>query len=253
MLLRFCGALAALWVPLLACAAPAAAPVARIEGAVHAPSATPITGQARLADLILQARPRGDAYLLGGSFQREQARAQQLRLRAGVAYDLEQLSKAEDAAVRSAAETLSQWLDEHPATGRIPQALSPRLMQAQPQQNPVLEAGDVLTIPTRPQTIHVMGAVGRPCTLPHAPQRDALDYLRDCPATPAADPSDLYVIQPDGRVQLLGIALWNRADPQSVAPGGTLFVPVRASALPSVDSAFNREFAAFIATQPVTP
>ncbi|MNC79941.1 hypothetical protein D3C75_1325760 [compost metagenome] len=54
-------------------------------------------------------------------------------------------------------------------------------------------------------------------------------------------------------VQRIGIALWNRAGPQAVAPGGVIFVPLRQHAIDAVDSAFNAEFAAFIATQALQP
>ena len=53
--------------------------------------------------------------------------------------------------------------------------------------------------------------------------------------------------------QQQGIALWNRADPQAVAPGGSIYVPLRESVLKSIDPAFNSDVATFIATQPVSP
>ena len=43
------------------------------------------------------------------------------------------------------------------------------------------------------------------------------------------------------------------ADPQPVAAGGTIYVPVRESAMKHIDSSFNEDFASFIATQPVDP
>ncbi|UUS13455.1 capsule biosynthesis GfcC family protein [Stenotrophomonas sp. CD2] len=79
------------------------------------------------------------------------------------------------------------------------------------------------------------------------------DYLRDCTVTSAADRNDLYVVQPDMTVQKVGVAQWNRTDPQAVAPGGVIFVPLRQHAIDAVDSAFNAEFAAFIATQAPHP
>lgn len=224
-----------------------------IEGAADAAGAHELPANARLADALLQARPRSDAYLLGTSFERPQAMQDQVRLRAGLQYGAGQLADSGDATLATLAHTLQAWLETHTATGRTPIIGAARLIQAQPVHNPVLAEGDTLRFPLRPRTITVMGAVGQACVLPHVPQRDARDYLRDCRPGPMADRNDIYVIQPDGRVQQLGIALWNRADPQAIAAGGTLFVPLRAPLLKRIDPLFNSDFAAFIATQPLSP
>lgn len=236
---------------LLATSSTQATPV-RFEGASEASGMRDLPANARLADALLQARPRSDAYLLGVSFERPQAMEEQVRLRAGLQYGAGRLADSNDAETSALAQTLLDWLDARAATGRIPITGSARLIQAQPANNPVLAAGDTLRIPLQPRTITVMGAVGQACVLPHAPQRDARDYLRDCRPSRLADRNEIYVIQPDGRVQQLGIALWNRADPQAIAAGGTLFVPLRAQLIKRIDPLFNADFAAFIATQPVS-
>ncbi|WP_295567990.1 capsule biosynthesis GfcC family protein [uncultured Stenotrophomonas sp.] len=225
----------------------------RIEGAAEAAGVSELSTSARLADGLLLARPRADAYLLGASFERPQALQPQVRLRAGLQYGAGQLAKSADAQVATLAQALQTWLEAHPATGRTPITGPARLIQVQPANNPLLVDGDTLRFPLQPRTITVMGAVGQECELPHVPQRDARDYLRDCRPSALADRNDIYVIQPDGRIQQLGVALWNRADPQAVAPGGTVFVPIRASLITPIDPLFNSDFAAFIATQPINP
>lgn len=237
---------------LLATSSTQATPV-RFQGASEASGMRDLPDNARLADALLQARPRPDAYLLGASFERPQAMEEQVRLRAGLQYGAEQLAESSDVEIAALAQMLLDWLDARAATGRRPITGSARLIQAQPANNPVLAAGDTLRIPFQPRTITVMGAVGQACVLPHTPQRDARDYLRDCSPSKLADRNDIYLIQPDGRVQQLGIALWNRADPQAIAAGGTLFVPLRAQLIKRIDPLFNSDFAAFIATQPVNP
>lgn len=232
------------------------APVAtqvQVTGAVSTPGTFDIPSGGRLADALIAAHPTDDAYLTGSLFLRESARAAQRRLRVGIAHDLQELQKSSRPSIAQAAISLAQWLEEHPATGRVRQSINPRLMQVQPQANPVLAHGDTVVVPARPATIRVMGAVLAECQLKHDPLRDARDYLRDCATTDAAEPDDLYVIQPDGNVQQLGIAAWNRSDPQAVAPGGTLYVPLEKSSVRKVDESFNSEFAAFIATQPIDP
>lgn len=224
-----------------------------VRGNVRTPGQFNIPVGGRLADALIAARPAPDAYLPGTMFLQEQAKGTQFRLRAGLAHDLAQLQRSADADVQRAAGLLAQWLEDHEATGRVRQSVDMRLIQVQPQSNPVLETGDAIVVPGRPQAIRVMGAVLTECRVQHEPLRDAKDYLRDCPTSAAADRNHVYVVQPDGFVQKLGIALWNRADPQPIAPGGTLYVPLAESSASAVDEAFNSEFAAFIATQPITP
>jgi hypothetical protein len=224
-----------------------------IEGAAEAAGEYELSAGARLADGLLLARPNTDAYALGTSLERPHALKAQVRLRAGLQYGAGQLAESADAQVVTLAQALQTWLETHPATGRTPITGPARLIQVQPANNPVLATGDRLRFPLQPRTITVMGAVEQECELPHVPQRDARDYLRDCHPSPLADRNDIYVIQPDGRIQQLGIGLWNRADPQAVAPGGTVFVPVRASLIKHIDPLFNSDFATFIATQPINP
>jgi len=95
----------------------------------------------------------------------------------------------------------------------------------------------------------VMGALQRNCVLPQQPLIDVTHYLRSCPSDSSADPDVVYVIQPDGVVQVIGIALWNRSDAQPVAPGGTIYVPLAQRMLKDIDPDFNAQFASFIATQ----
>jgi len=225
----------------------------QVTGQVRTPGIVDLPPGGRLADALIAASPTQDAYLAGTLFLRERERTAQRRLHAGLMHDLQELQKSSRPGVVQTAAALAQWLEEHQATGRVRQHIAPRLMQVRPQANPVLVQGDMVVIPPRTATVRVMGAVVAECPLKHEPLRDALDYLRDCAASDAADPNDLYVIQPDGNVQKLGIAAWNRSDPQAVAPGGTLYVPLEQSSARIVDEDFNSEFAAFIATQPITP
>ncbi|MCY1368953.1 hypothetical protein D9M69_559670 [compost metagenome] len=59
------------------------------------------------------------------------------------------------------------------------------------------------------------------------------------------------MVQPNGQVQRQGIALWNRQEAPSPAPGARIYVPVRSAGLGDPTPDLNAEFAAFIATQPL--
>jgi len=226
----------------------------RVEGQAHAPGQYTVVAGGRLSQALAAARPKLEAYEPGIALVRESERVEQIRLRAGLEHDLITLQKSKDSSIANAATGLLRWLDGHDATGRIPLSVNDmRLMQVQPKSDPPLESGDVLIIPSRSKTIKVMGAVAAPCELHHEPLRDARDYLSACPTNAGADPNDLYVVQPDAHTVRIGIAMWNRADPQSVAPGGVIYVPIRQRAVDTVDGTFNAEFAAFVATQVLHP
>ncbi|UID77462.1 capsule biosynthesis GfcC family protein [Stenotrophomonas maltophilia] len=257
MTLRFLPLLAALLAPGPALANKSAMPGNHevvAEGALLAPGSYTVTSNTRLSQLLATTQPAADAYLPGLALHQQSSRLQQVRLRAGLQHDLDSLEVHQDPHIAQAAAGMSRWLQDHPASGRVPLPINDmRLMQVQKSSDPILEQGDVLRVPRRPATISVVGAVESACELAHQPLRDALDYLQDCAVTPAADRNDLYIVQPDMTVQKVGIALWNRADPHAVAPGGIIFVPLHQHVADAVDSNFNAEFAAFIATQALQP
>jgi hypothetical protein len=252
MFLRRTGLLAALWLYLPTLAAqPSPTASVRIEGAVRA-AGDYIAPNGRLSGAIVSAGPTSDAFLPGASFNRASARREQVRSRAGLSYSLAQLATTEDPQLRGIAQRLQQWVATHEATGRVPILVDARLMQAQPQHDAIIEADDRLFIPARPTSVQVLGAVDSPCNLPHRPLKSAQQYLAECPRSKGADRDKIYIIQPDGVVQELGVSAWNRSDPKTIAPGGYLYVPIAESRLRSLDPDFNAEFAAFIATQPVS-
>ena len=225
-----------------------------VEGQVHQPGARALPPGTRLAEAVLAARPTADAYLLGASLLRRQAHGEQLRMNAGLLYDLQALpaSAATPRAVAERAAVLAAWLEALPASGRVRTELDPRRLEIEPASNRLLADGDRITYPPRPTTIQVVGAVQAPCVLAHVPLRDAADYLRECAPDPASSDRDtLFVVQPDGEVQVLGIAPWNRAAPQALAPGAIVYVPLAPRALQVLAPDFNRQLAEFLATQPV--
>lgn len=233
--------------------AAAAQPAIRVtvDGAVQQPGPQQWPARARLAEATLAARPDADAWPTGASLQRHAARQEQARMKAGLAFDLQVLQRrSDDPALRAVAGRLAAWLDTLPVTGRVRAELEPRRTEVNPSANLPLADGDRIHYPQRPTTVRVVGAVAAPCTLAHVALRDALEYRNACPVA-SADRDWLFVIQPDGEVQRLGIAAWNRSPAHPLAPGATLYVPLPERALRDVDTEFNSAFADFIATQAV--
>lgn len=232
---------------------PAAAQV-QVNGAVAHAGSMALKGPARIIDAALAAQPLPQAYMKGAAWLRPSLLAEQQRLKAGVLFDLTRLQQQARAdgkqALAASSGALLQWLSSLPVTGRqSPALLDPRAVEVNTPENHLLAAGDELYYPLRPSSIRVVGAVQQPCTLPLAPLQDARLYLAACALSPAADRDNLYVIEPDGRVFVQGVALWNRGEPRALAPGAVIYVPLRESAAHKVDATMNSDIAAFLATQ----
>lgn len=239
---------------LLLCSASASAMQVRASGAVTHPGVLELHDTARLSDAALAAQPSPQAYVLGAAWLRPGLLVSQQRLKAGVLFDLGQLQQHSRAGGRQAladvAAAMATWIGTMPVTGRQPASLlDPRAVEIDPAANLLLAAGDQLYYPLRPATIRVVGAVAHACTLPLVPLQDARLYLAACAASSAADRDNIYVIEPDGRVFVQGIALWNRSAPLALAPGAMIYVPLREAAARAIDATMNHDIAAFLATQ----
>lgn len=250
-LIRF-ASLAAVLCGLAGMAAPVAAQdTVEVSGRVLQPGSYTWAEGSRLRDAAVAGQVRADAYFLAAALLRESAREPQQRLRTGVLFDLSQglvhAQSRNDQPLQELLQRLQGQIEAMPVTGRVVAEMNP-LAQQLLRNNPPLRAGDRLIYPARPDSVRVMGAVQADCSLAFDPGTTLLRYLRQCPRHAAADPAHVYLIQPNGVVQRVGVAHHN-AEPASVAVGAVLLVPVNPSRLGSVASELNEELAAFLATQ----
>jgi len=239
---------------LWACYSAALATQVQVSGAVAHPGHLELTGPARISDAALAAKPLPQAYVRGAAWLRPSLMEAQQRLKAGVLFDLATLrqhARANDhKELANRSDALLHWLHALPVTGRqSPALLDPRAVEVNEPENRRLAAGDTLFYPLRPDGVRVVGAVQEACALPLVPLQDARLYLAACPLSNAADKDSIYVIEPDGRVFVQGVALWNRDTPHALAPGAMIYVPLRESAARKVDATMNSDIAAFLATQ----
>ena len=229
-----------------------------ITGTVAQPGTYALAGKPRLADATKTAQIDPEAYALGASWSQHSLVLSQRRERAGLLYELEvirqQAVAADDDAMAAASRSLRDWLQRLPLTGRrLVHTLDPAQLVVSDADNFPLEDGDLLNYPKRPAGVRVVGAVAHACILPQIGLKAARDYLAECAPSSAADKELLYVIQPDGQVSELGIALWNRSPPMVLAPGAIIYVPLDRHVIsPVADEVFNHELADFLATQPVS-
>lgn len=239
---------------MLAWSTAAAAAQVQVSGAVAHAGRMELKDSARLSDAALAAQPLPQAYMEGAAWLRPGLLVAQQRLKAGVLFDLTSLQRQAradgDQQVAASSGALLQWIRSLPVTGRqSPALLDPRVVEVNAPENHRLAAGDALYYPLRPDVIHVVGAVQQSCSLPLVPLQDARLYLAGCAPSEAADRDNIYVIEPDGRVFVQGVALWNRGKPQALAPGAVIYVPLRERAAHKVDATMNSDIAAFLATQ----
>ena len=205
----------------------------------------------RLSQLALTAGPTEGAYMLGAALLREQARIEQTRWKAGLLFDLEQLSRHNQNPPELSV-TLVQMTRSFarlPVTGRVRYLLEPRALEASRERDLPVQAGDQVFYPTRPATITITGAVANDCHPAHVALQSPASYLHQCPMTTGASADHVHVIHADGHVETLGIAGWNRAAPSGLAPGAIIFIPLADAVVRKAAPRFNEDAARFLATQ----
>jgi polysaccharide export outer membrane protein len=97
-----------------------------------------------------------------------------------------------------------------------------------------MEDGDILTIPTNPQSVQVIGAVNNQANFVFEPTKDYAFYVdRAGGFSRTADKSELYIVKVDGSTIKPGWGLfwntsgrqWETGSPNLIEPGDTIVVP----------------------------
>ncbi|MEJ2801458.1 YjbH domain-containing protein [Comamonadaceae bacterium PP-2] len=145
---------------------------------------------------------------------------------------------------------LVNWLQHRTATGRVALGVpDERWLFANPTEDPILEAGQSVLIPSRPTTVTVVRENGDICQVPHRPAALAWQYLEACTSSSDARQRDrAWIAQPDGQQLVYGIGLWNAENQLPPAPGAWIWAPHRESKIPEV---FSERMVAYLATQGV--
>lgn len=145
---------------------------------------------------------------------------------------------------------LIAWLQNLPVTGRVALGIvDPRWLEAHPEEDPVLKAGQQLVAPPPAlKTISVVQPDGRICQVVHEPGRTAWDYVAACDAQGKHDWA--WVAQPDGRTARVGVAGWTAHPSDEPAPGAWIWAAPRgANDLNAVSEGMIK----FLATQGPSP
>jgi hypothetical protein len=147
-------------------------------------------------------------------------------------------------------DSLAERLSALPITGRLVIPIQdPWLMQAHPDAEPIVRAGDEIIVPTRPTRVRVARADGGNCDVRHQAGAATSTYLRRC-GEPMEQADRAWLIQPDGRTFSVSVAPWNAKVQPPPAPGAWIWLPPIALAL---DPDLESRVAQFLATQGPVP
>jgi polysaccharide export outer membrane protein len=125
----------------------------------------------------------------------------------------------------NAGRELAAALRDARAAGRMVVEANPVVLAARPELDVLLEPGDLIAIPKRPNEVTVVGSVLNPGSLQFTSGWRAADYVRAAGDLQRfADPSRAFVILPNGQSAPAGISGWQSGGPP-VPPGSLVVVP----------------------------
>ncbi len=207
-----------------------------LEGEVRFPGEYRIVRGERLSDLLKRAGGLTDvAYPFGTVYLRRSAAAleeesfrrtaDQIESQLLLAMSRNSTTPKLDPAAFTATEGFIKTLRHQKGLGRVSIVADPAVLALQPEQNTLLEGGDVVYIPQRPSTVSVMGEVLQPGSFVYRPELSAEDYLAKAGGSTAyADESLTFIVLPDGSAEKLDKA-WLPFGSQRVPLGSTIVVP----------------------------
>lgn len=146
------------------------------------------------------------------------------------------------------AQSMLHALHAMPPTGRVRvSAAHAQWLEANPKRDPVLQPQDAVVMPTRPVLVRVLTSDGAACDTPHKVGLQAQQYVAVC--YPQGVGAWGWLVQPDGRVQKVGLHVWNRTLQDQPAPGAWIWAPAADSGWPE---SLHYRWAQWMATQGVS-
>jgi len=120
---------------------------------------------------------------------------------------------------------LTQDLSTTEALGRVVIEADPTVLQVRPELDSVLEPGDRLFVPKRPNSVLVIGDVLSPGALQFISGSTVDQYIRQAGGFQrSADQDRVFVVYPNGEAQPVLLSVWNYT-PVQVPPGSTIVIP----------------------------
>ena len=186
----------------------------------------------RLSEVISRAGGlTQQAYPYGGVFTRKRVRAAQLIGLQRAARELNS-ALAVVAVQRNvnptsvlALQGFAKQLGEVESLGRVVTETDPTVLQVRPELDSVLEPGDRIYMPKRPNFVTVIGDVLNPGTMQFIAGTTADEYIRQAGGFQrSADEDRIFVVYPNGQAEPLAVSVWNY-NPVQLPPGSSLVIP----------------------------
>ncbi len=212
-----------------------------LAGEVIRPGTYDIRRGERLSELL--ARAGGltpQAYAYGAVFTRDSVRARQqdgfrrtaqdletalIQVAAGHANSGTSAPATDLGGLVTAGRELASTLRQAQAAGRMVVEANPVVLAARPELDVLLEPGDLIVIPKRPNEVTVVGAVLNAGSLQFQSGWRAGDYVRAAGGTGRfADTSRAFVVLPNGQSAPAGLSAWQAGGPP-IPPGSLVVVP----------------------------
>jgi protein involved in polysaccharide export with SLBB domain len=124
------------------------------------------------------------------------------------------------------AAALIQTLAQAEAPGRMVVEADPRVLEIRPDLDTVLEPGDSIFVPKRPNFVLALGDVNNPGALQFVAGKPASGYLRDAGGMlSTADDDRVFMVLPNGTAQPVRTGGWGGGGGAVPPPGTTIIVP----------------------------
>lgn len=109
--------------------------------------------------------------------------------------------------------------------GRVVIEADPTVLQVRPELDTILEPGDRLYMPKRPNSVTVSGEILNPTALQFVAGAAADRYIEMAGGLQgSADEDRIFVLLPNGIAEPLDVSFWNYT-PVQIPPGSTIIVP----------------------------
>jgi hypothetical protein len=125
-----------------------------------------------------------------------------------------------------ALQNMVNQMAEQDFIGRLVIEADPVVLSLDPEKDIVLEAGDSLFMPKRPNFIVTVGDVLNPGALQFVPGKGVQSYLEEVGGfARAADEDRVFVVYPNGVSRPVKLSSWGGDRNLSIPPGSAIVVP----------------------------
>ncbi|MFZ5609253.1 MAG: SLBB domain-containing protein [Pseudomonadota bacterium] len=190
---------------------------------------------ARAGGLTEQAYPYGAVFTRRSVQQAQQAGFRRAARELNAALAVAALKKNVDAEAVRAAQQLSVSFATTEAPGRIVVEADPRVLALRQDLDLVLEPGDTVFMPKRPNHVLAIGDVLNPGALQFIRGKRVASYIGEAGGLQtSADDGRIFLVYPNGVAQPIRLSAWRRAS-YKVPPGSTIVVPKDTDPLAALD------------------